>query len=55
MYTSKYVLENETHKFLWHFEIQTDHQILARLVDLVILNKKKRTCRRVDLDVPVDG
>ena len=26
----KYVLENETYKILWDFEIQIDHLILAR-------------------------
>ena len=35
------VLENETHKILWDFDIQTDHQISARRPDLVIINKKK--------------
>ena len=35
-------MENETHKILWDFEIQTDHQILARRSDLVIVNKKKK-------------
>ena len=33
------VLENETHKLLWDFEIQTDHLILARRPDLVIIQK----------------
>ena len=42
------VLENETHKLLWDFEIQTNHLISARRPDLVIVNKKKRTCRIVD-------
>ena len=42
------VLENETLKLLRNFEIQTDHQISARRPDLVIFNKKKRTCRIVD-------
>ena len=36
------VLENEKHKILWDFEIQTDHLILARRPDLVIVNKKKK-------------
>ena len=36
------VLENETHKLLWNFEIQTDHQISARRPDLIIINKKKK-------------
>ena len=30
--------ENETHKVLWNFEIQTDHLILTRQTDLVIIN-----------------
>ena len=46
------VSENETHKFLWDFEIQTDHQISARRPDLIIINEKKRTCRIVDFAVP---
>ena len=35
------VLENETHKLSRDFEVQTDHQILARRLDLLILKKKK--------------
>ena len=41
MYTSDSILENEMHKILWDFEMQTDHQILARRPDLVRINKKK--------------
>ena len=49
------VLENETHKITWDFEIQTNHLILARQPDLVIVNKKKkRTCRIVDFAVLAD-
>ena len=33
---------NETHKLLWDFEIQTDHLISARRLDLIIVNNKKR-------------
>ena len=35
-------MENEMHKLFWDFEIQTDHLILARQPDLIIINKKKR-------------
>ena len=35
------VRENETHKILWDFEIQTDHPIPSRRQDLVLINKKK--------------
>ena len=41
MHKPKCVLENETHKILWDFEIQIDHLILARKPQLVLSNKKK--------------
>ena len=37
------VLENDKHKLLRDFNIQTDHQISARRPDLIISNKKKST------------
>ena len=49
------VLENDTHKLLWDFNIQTDHLIPARRSDVIIINKKKkRICKIVDFAVPVD-
>ena len=47
------VLENETRKLLWDFELQTDHLIPARRPDLVIVHKKE-TRRIVDFTVQVD-
>ena len=41
MRKSESVLENETHKPFWDFEIQTDHLIAVRRPDLVIINKKE--------------
>ena len=38
----KSVLQNEMHKILWDFKIQTDHLILARRPDLVLIYKKKK-------------
>ena len=35
------VLENDSHKLLWDFNIQTDYLILARRPDLIIINKKR--------------
>ena len=35
------VLENDTHKLLWDFNIQTDQLIPARRPDLIIINKKR--------------
>ena len=50
------VLENGTHKLLWDFDIQTDHQISARRPDLIIINKKKKEkiSKIVDFAVPAD-
>ena len=48
------VLENATNKLLWDFNIQTDHLIPARRPDLIIINKKKRTCKIVDFAVLTD-
>ena len=45
MHNQASVLKNEMHQLLWDFEIQTDRQISARRPELVIINKKKRTCR----------
>ena len=42
MHNPTSVLENETYKLFWYFEIQTDHLILARRPDLVIITKEKK-------------
>ena len=61
MHNVQFVQENETHKVLCDFEIQTDHLISVRRPDLVIVNKKrgkikkkKRICRIVNFGVPAD-
>ena len=54
MHKPESVLENETHKILWDFEIKTDHLIPARRPDLVLINKKERPCHLVDFAVPTD-
>ena len=48
------VLENDSHKLLWDFNIQTDHLIPARRPDLIIINKRKRICKIVDFADPAD-
>ena len=47
------VLENEDYKILWNFSIQT-HVIEARWTDLVVVDKKRRTCKIIDFAVPGD-
>ena len=48
------VLENETHKLLWYFEIQTDHLISIRRLDLIITNKKRDNLQNCGLYCPAD-
>ena len=48
------VLENDMHKLLWDFNIQTDHLIPVRRPDLVMINKKMRICKIVDFAVPAN-
>ena len=54
MYNPAPILENDTHKLQWDFNIQTDHLIPARRPDLMIINKKKRICKILDFAVPTD-
>ena len=42
MLNTESILENETHKILWNFEIQTDNLILSRQPDLMITKKEKK-------------
>ena len=50
------VIENDTNKLLWDFDIQMDHLISARRPDLIIINnkKKKKICQIIDFAVPAD-
>ena len=52
------VLENDTHKLLWNFDIQTYHLISARGRDFIIIykkkKKKKRTCKILDFTLLAD-
>ena len=48
------VQENDTHKILWYFDIQTNYVISARRPDIIIIKKKKKICKIVDFAVPAD-
>ena len=54
MHNPELVLENEKHKFLCNFDIQTNHLISARRPDLIITNKNKITYKIVNFAVPAD-
>ena len=45
MHNPEPILENDAHKLLWDFDIQTDHLISARKPDLIIINKKKESAK----------
>ena len=49
------VLQNEDYKILWDFSIQTDHVIEARRPDLIVVDKKERSCKIIDFAVPRDS
>ena len=51
----KSVLENKDYKILWDFRIQTDHVIEARRSDLIVVDKKERSCKIIDFAVPGDN
>ena len=48
------VLENEKVKLLWDFSIQTEIKIDHNKPDLVLLDKKRRTCYIIDVACPFD-
>ena len=54
LHTSAPVQENDTHKLLWDFDIQTDHLISARRPDVIVINKNKRFSKIVDFAVPAN-
>ena len=55
MYNPALVLENDRHKLIWDFDIQTDHPISARRPDLIVINKKKKKiCKFGYFAVPTD-
>ena len=49
------VLENKDYKILWNFSIQNDHVIEARRPDLVVVDKKERSCKIIEFAVPGDS
>ena len=49
------VLENEDYKILWDFSTQTDHVIEGRRPDLVVIDKKERSCKIIDFAVLGDS
>ena len=49
------VLGKEYYKILWDFSIQAAHVIEALRPDLFVVDKKDRSCKKVDFAVPGDS
>ena len=49
------VVEDDHHKILWDFTIQTDREITARRPDIVAINKDTKSCHIIDVAIPGDA
>ena len=49
------VVEDDHHKILWDFTIQTDREITARRPDIVLINKDSKSCHIIDVAIPGDA
>jgi hypothetical protein len=50
----KPVTEHEDVTVLWNQRIQTDRDVLANRPDIIIKNKKDKTCLSIDVAIPSD-
>jgi hypothetical protein len=48
----KPVTEHEDVTVLWNQGIQTDREVLANRPDIIIKNKKDKTCLLIDVAIP---
>ncbi|CAB4027853.1 Hypothetical predicted protein [Paramuricea clavata] len=48
------VIESDNVKILWDFNIQCDHAIECRRPDIVVVLKKEKECKIIDIAVPGD-
>ena len=54
LYQQYPVVENDKCKILWGFAIQTDKEIEHWRPDIVVIDKKKRECKIINIAVPGD-
>ena len=48
------VIENEHHKLLWDFPIQTDKEIAHNRPDIILIDKLNKTVQIIDIAIPSD-
>ena len=51
----KGVVETDSAKILWDFNVQTDNEIQARRPDIVIHDKSNKICFIIDVAIPDDA
>jgi hypothetical protein len=50
----KPVTEHEDVTVLWNQGIQTDREVMANMPDIIVKNKKDKTCLLIDVAIPSD-
>ena len=48
------VIENDVIKVLWHFDIQTDKHVTSNRPDIIIVDKKEKSLKLMDVAIPND-
>jgi acyl transferase domain-containing protein len=51
---SKPVCQHEDITVLWNQGVQTDREVLAKRLDIIIKNKKDKICLLIDVVIPSD-
>ena len=53
-WSQDYHREGQRHTILWDMPIHTDKTIAANRPDIVLTNKKDKTCLLIDMTIPLD-
>jgi hypothetical protein len=53
-HTSKPVYEHEDVTVLWNQGVRTEREVTANRPDIIIKNKKEKTCMLIDVAIPAD-
>ena len=48
------VVENDVIKVLWEFDIQTDKNVTSNRPDIIIVDKKEKSLKLIDVSIPND-
>ena len=48
------VVQNNSTKILWNFQIQTDHEVINKKPDVIVVDKINKTANLIEIAVPND-